>query len=1175
MNTIIPRIENPHKLPLKGDLAHVLQQMFVGYQRLVLKQEFNQGFSGSRIFLVRPIKDEDSPELRAVAKLAPHSLINKEWWAYKNYIHHKLPRIAQIDGEPILPENSAWGGLRYTMLGGGGTFEIESLKRYFDHASLKELAFVVEEQLLPVLKQMWQVNRTYPEFHIATGFDSILPVNLLIDPNVPLPPQVTPITLNPNTMPHQPLKAGDYISLTDFAITRVDLSSQRLTLNVPAAAQVSYTIRLQAVANIVDFLDQTVIKTITGQVVETRYERLRIEIQRIIGLAPLGKTLILSDSSPLPNPLSTLPTLLNKSRDVKVSCIHGDLNLENIMVHPQTRTVNLIDFAEARQDYVLHDFLRLETEVLVKIMPDLLASDSDLPQTLATFFQQLQALSFQPEVEHQPIEPFLQKPLGTLMAIRKAAQNYFLDPQDATEYYEGLIIYLLGVLKFKNLSLTAKQVAFWMAALTQSQLTPLVAPALQAAKRPQQIGRYEILSLLGQGGMGKVYRALDPDLDREVVLKLISLPASVTTEEWKQRFKREVQAAARFSHPFIVTVHDVDLEHKPPYVVMELLTGGTLKERLDSGPLFWSDALTLLRPLVEALAHAHQAGIIHRDIKPANIMFTHDETLKLVDFGLARSYEGDDQLTHPEQIVGTPTYMSPEQVRGEAVDIQADIFALGIIILETITHSNPLKKGSLISTLSEVGSDKPVDTTLLNTGKIPLAVIQLIKKAVAKDKPNRYPTCQALLADLDHCLAQVGRPEEKTVFSTPPPISRPEIEPEVSPQPAPKSSKLPLWIAGAVVAVLLLLGLVFMAGGMAWFFNASSTVTSQVQVASLVNLKPKVEIKRANTQNLEAATFGMPLYPADVINTYADASASVICENGLLFSLSEQSNLTIDCQDSDDSRLVGRIDSTLSQQIVIETQVATDTLAMSDTRALPNQKNLPLLLSPRNTFIRAESPTFRWQPVPGASGYRLTLSLAGGETWTEETAQTSLPYPSTAIPLPSGSVNIVRLTTLDNETEVDKSLLRVLEEADQKEVERQADEIQSTPVDSGTKHYLLAQLYQQYNLSDAAIEQLKELLNQQDTPAPELLLQLGDLYLKIELYTPAQDSYLQALTNAETTGDLNSQAVSQVRLARLSQRFGDSSEAIEYLTAAEALYREADQTDLADSLAAELADLEP
>ncbi|MEW5961415.1 MAG: protein kinase, partial [Chloroflexota bacterium] len=286
---------------------------------------------------------------------------------------------------------------------------------------------------------------------------------------------------------------------------------------------------------------------------------------------------------------------------------------------------------------------------------------------------------------------------------------------------------------------------------------------------PPQIGRYRPLALVGRGGMGMVYRAYDPHLNREVVLKLIFLPDPAKGYEFQERFRREVQAAGQLNHPNIVTIYDVNLDHRPPFVVMELLTGGTLQDRLRSGPVPWPEALLLLRPLAEALAYAHRVGVIHRDVKPANVLFGGDgNVLKLVDFGLAR-WQSSEQITQSGLVVGTPAYMSPEQARGEPVDARTDIFALGVMLYEAMVGHNPLLKETLTSTLLEAISDHELDLSSLRE-RAPEPVIKLVGRAVARDRGLRYPTCEALLADLDR-----GLPDLTTIAMFPPGPRRSDV----------------------------------------------------------------------------------------------------------------------------------------------------------------------------------------------------------------------------------------------------------------------------------------------------------------------------------------------------------------------------------------------------------------
>ena len=232
----------------------------------------------------------------------------------------------------------------------------------------------------------------------------------------------------------------------------------------------------------------------------------------------------------------------------------------------------------------------------------------------------------------------------------------------------------------------------------------------------EQIGHYQILDLLGRGAMAEVFRAYDPRLDRMVAIKRITPPDSVSNASWQQRFQREVRAAARSNHPHIITIHDVDLESHPPYVVMEWLAGGTLKEMLqESKTLDWGEALKILLPLCDALAYAHQAGIVHRDVKPANVMFASDEahTLKLVDFGLAH-WDSSARMTQMGHIIGTPAYMAPEQAMGDPVNASSDIFSLGVLLYELIAGHNPLEGDTLAQTLMALISPEPIDMAPLD-----------------------------------------------------------------------------------------------------------------------------------------------------------------------------------------------------------------------------------------------------------------------------------------------------------------------------------------------------------------------------------------------------------------------------------------------------------------------------
>src|SRR6202140_211179 len=210
-----------------------------------------------------------------------------------------------------------------------------------------------------------------------------------------------------------------------------------------------------------------------------------------------------------------------------------------------------------------------------------------------------------------------------------------------------------------------------------------------------KLGPYDIQSLLGAGGMGEVYRARDARLDRIVAIKV--LPTSYSADaERLQRFVREARAAAALNHPNILSIFDIGEERGAPYIVSELLEGQTLRERIRSGPLSSRKAVDYALQVARGLAAAHDRGIVHRDLKPENLFLTHDDRVKILDFGLAKLTGPGDALTgsedatrkvltNPGVIMGTVGYMSPEQVRGDKVDHRSDIFSFGAILHEMIT----------------------------------------------------------------------------------------------------------------------------------------------------------------------------------------------------------------------------------------------------------------------------------------------------------------------------------------------------------------------------------------------------------------------------------------------------------------------------------------------------------
>ncbi len=266
----------------------------------------------------------------------------------------------------------------------------------------------------------------------------------------------------------------------------------------------------------------------------------------------------------------------------------------------------------------------------------------------------------------------------------------------------------------------------------------------------ERLGRYEILEELGSGAMGTVYRARDPKIDRIVALKTIRLVGGAAEiQDYRERFFREAQAAGRLSHPGIVTIYDVGEQEQTPYIVMEHIAGETLEKLVTAAgaqrlPL--ENTLDLVQQVAEALDYAHAQGIVHRDIKPSNIIVTPDGRAKIADFGIAKLSVA--QLTTPGQILGTPSYMSPEQLSGGAVDGRSDLFALGVILYWMLTGDKPFTGDTTTAVSFKIVYKDPVPVTQLNPS-LPPTLDPVMDQALAKNPDRRYQRGKEFAQDLD------------------------------------------------------------------------------------------------------------------------------------------------------------------------------------------------------------------------------------------------------------------------------------------------------------------------------------------------------------------------------------------------------------------------------------------
>jgi serine/threonine protein kinase/tetratricopeptide (TPR) repeat protein len=277
------------------------------------------------------------------------------------------------------------------------------------------------------------------------------------------------------------------------------------------------------------------------------------------------------------------------------------------------------------------------------------------------------------------------------------------------------------------------------------------------------LGPYEIIALLGEGGMGFVYRARDSRLGREVAIKTIH-EREAGDPEMERRFARETRAVAALSHPNIVAIYDVGQEGATPFAVTELLEGDTLRSRLRQTPLPWAEAVEIAAAIAEGLAAAHARGIVHRDLKPANVFLTREGRVKILDFGLAtdelvRDHAGGQDATlsrrtEPGTLLGTAGYMSPEQARGDQADARSDIFALGSVLHEMTSGVAAFARPSLAETLAAVLKEDPPP---LPEG-IPRALARLIRQCLEKDRSRRFASAGEVLAELRAIAQGAGRP---------------------------------------------------------------------------------------------------------------------------------------------------------------------------------------------------------------------------------------------------------------------------------------------------------------------------------------------------------------------------------------------------------------------------------
>ncbi|MEN2992163.1 MAG: serine/threonine-protein kinase [Bacteroidia bacterium] len=362
--------------------------------------------------------------------------------------------------------------------------------------------------------------------------------------------------------------------------------------------------------------------------------------------------------------------------------------------------------------------------------------------------------------------------------------------------------------------------------------------------------RYEVIRVLGEGGMGVVYLALQKKLNRYVAIKSIA-PYLAREPQIRERFASEAAVLARLNHPNIVTLYDYIEEDGALYLIMEYVEGQPLAQKLQQGPLSLEEVRHYFKQVLEAFAYAHQQGIVHRDIKPANLMITSDRRVKILDFGVARLLQTDHSLTRTGMRIGTLMYMSPEQIKGEReLDARSDIYSLGVVLYEMLTGQPPYPPDISEFHLSLRIVQEPLFDLARPPATLPPALGEIILKATEKQPTYRYPSCEAFLADFEAAFsgggaAETQRPVGKTA-STSTLAGQP-----ASPQPAQKTR----W---RIIALLLVVGAGVGLGAFGfWHFSKgkvqSEPFPSAVPETLLTAVPPPLQVSAAPKPLLPAS----------------------------------------------------------------------------------------------------------------------------------------------------------------------------------------------------------------------------------------------------------------------------------------------------------------------------------
>jgi len=389
--------------------------------------------------------------------------------------------------------------------------------------------------------------------------------------------------------------------------------------------------------------------------------------------------------------------------------------------------------------------------------------------------------------------------------------------------------------------------------------------------KPENIGRYEVKSELGRGGMATVYKAYDPRFEREVAVKV--LPREMLHDpQFRVRFEREAKTVASLEHPAIVPVYDVGEEDGQPYFVMRYMIGGSLSERIKSNSLSLTDTAKIIDRLASALDEAHAKGVVHRDLKPGNILFDHINEPYVSDFGIAKIAQSPGSATVTGGgIIGTPAYMSPEQAQGDKVDGRSDIYALGVIVFEMLTGRQPYESDTPMAVVVKHITD-PVPHILDSNPNLPAEIEPVIERAMAKSRDERYPNAK----EFSQALTAVARGESPTFTPAKVPAGKPvdktriashtAQETRVAAHPSEaKSGGFPLWalgLGGLLLMALLVVGGIFIfSSGILTSPPPTATETTTLPMPEPIATEPVLPVEEPTATDAPASPTTEPPTP--------------------------------------------------------------------------------------------------------------------------------------------------------------------------------------------------------------------------------------------------------------------------------------------------------------------------